>query len=69
MILSRIWPYVTIAALVLLVVAMGRSNGRVTAALRAAEEQIKTNRRMRDAVANTARDRSSVSDRLRDGDF
>lgn len=67
--IRRFWPYITIAALVLLAIFLGRRNKALNEMLVRAEARIRLQKEMRDAGDAVATDRDSITDRLRDGKF
>lgn len=67
--LSRAWPYVALAGLVLLVTLLGKKIGGLQNALTQLEGRINLQRSMQDAANDTAIDRDSIDKRLRDGKF
>lgn len=65
----KLWPWIISAALVAVVVFMGKRNGALSERVKQSERKSDAQSKMRKAAASTRTDRGSVVKRLRDGGF
>ena len=66
---KKLWPYVAIGFLLILFIFSTRRNGALSEKIKKVENVNATQKRMREARANTRTDRQSVIKRLHDGAF
>jgi len=67
--LRKLWPVIMAGLGLLVIVLLGRQNGKLKQRLEDANGRATVKGRMLDATVNTRRDHGGVIDRMRDGRF